>query len=36
MNIDLRQRGIDGIQSDVSIRGGSFEQVLILIKWNKN
>ena len=31
VNIDLRQRGIDGIQSDVSIRGGSFEQVLILI-----
>lgn len=31
INIDLRQRGIDGIQSDVSIRGGSFEQVLILI-----
>ena len=31
VNIDLRQRGIDGFQSDVSIRGGSFEQVLILI-----
>lgn len=31
VNIDLRQRGIDGIQSDVSIRGGSFEQVLILL-----
>ena len=31
INIDLRQRGIDGIQSDISIRGGSFEQVLILL-----
>ena len=31
VNIDLRQRGIDGIQSDISVRGGSFEQVLILI-----
>ena len=31
INIDLRQRGLDGIQSDVSIRGGSFEQVLILL-----
>ena len=31
VNIDSRQRGIDGIQSDISVRGGSFEQVLILI-----
>ncbi len=31
VNIDLRQRGIDGIQSDISVRGGSFEQVLILL-----
>jgi iron complex outermembrane receptor protein len=29
--VDLRQRGIEGVQADVSIRGGSFEQVLILI-----
>lgn len=29
--IDLRRRGIDGMQSDISIRGGSFEQVLLLI-----
>ena len=29
--IDIRQRGTLGIQADVSIRGGSFEQVLILI-----
>ncbi|MGF7139003.1 TonB-dependent receptor plug domain-containing protein [Roseimarinus sediminis] len=30
-NIDLRQRGINGMQSDISIRGGSFDQVLILL-----
>ena len=29
-NIDIRQRGQFGIQSDVSIRGGSFDNVLIL------
>ena len=29
--IDVRQRGVHGIQSDVSIRGSSFEQVLLLI-----
>lgn len=29
--IDLQRRGIDGMQSDISIRGGSFEQVLLLI-----
>lgn len=29
--IDIRQRGTLGVQADVSIRGGSFEQVLILI-----
>ncbi|MBI9072741.1 MAG: TonB-dependent receptor [Melioribacteraceae bacterium] len=29
--VDVRQRGTEGIQSDVSIRGGSFEQVLVLI-----
>ncbi len=31
MNIDLRERGVFGIQSDVNIRGGSFEQNVILI-----
>ncbi len=30
-NVDIRQRGPQGVQSDVSIRGGSFDQVLILI-----
>lgn len=29
-NIDISQRGQFGIQSDISIRGGSFDQVLIL------
>lgn len=30
-NIDIRQRGINGVQADVSIRGGSFDQVLLLL-----
>ena len=30
-NIDVRQRGNNGVQSDVSIRGGSFDQILILL-----
>jgi len=29
--IDIRRRGIDGMQSDLYIRGGSFEQTLVLI-----
>ncbi len=29
--IDVKQRGPEGIQADISIRGGSFEQTLILI-----
>ncbi len=29
--VDLQQRGVDGIQGDVSIRGGSFEETLIMI-----
>lgn len=29
--VDLRQRGLIGIQSDVSIRGGSFDQVMVLL-----
>ncbi|MEC8273419.1 MAG: TonB-dependent receptor [Bacteroidota bacterium] len=31
INVDNRERGGQGIQSDISIRGGSFEQTLILI-----
>ncbi|WP_430815885.1 TonB-dependent receptor [Carboxylicivirga sp. RSCT41] len=30
MNVDVRQRGPLGIQADVSVRGGSFDQVMIL------
>jgi len=29
--VDLAQRGVAGVQSDVSIRGGSFEETLIMI-----
>lgn len=29
--IDIRQRGANGVQADISIRGGSFDQTLILI-----
>lgn len=29
--MDIRRRGANGVQSDVSIRGGSFDQVLVLI-----
>jgi iron complex outermembrane receptor protein len=29
--LDVRARGLDGVQADVSIRGGSFEQTLILL-----
>ncbi|MCF8345978.1 MAG: TonB-dependent receptor [Bacteroidales bacterium] len=29
--IDIRTRGVKGIQSDISIRGGSFDQSLILL-----
>lgn len=31
LNVDIRQRGDYGVQADVSIRGGSFEQCLILL-----
>ncbi len=30
-NVDVRQRGSNGVQADVSIRGSSFDQVLILL-----
>ncbi|MDP4278561.1 MAG: TonB-dependent receptor plug domain-containing protein, partial [Bacteroidota bacterium] len=29
--VDIRQRGSDGVQSDISLNGGSFDQVLILL-----
>lgn len=31
VNVDVRQRGSHGVQADISIRGGSFDQTLILI-----
>ena len=31
VGVDLQQRGVDGVQGDVSIRGGSFEETLIMI-----
>jgi vitamin B12 transporter len=31
IGVDVRQRGVNGIQSDISIRGASFEQTLILV-----
>ena len=30
-SIDVRQRGVDGVQADLSILGSSFEQVLVLV-----
>ncbi len=29
--VDIRQRGVHGVQADLSIRGGTFEQTLVLI-----
>ncbi len=29
--VDVRQRGVHGVQSDIGIRGGTFEQTLILV-----
>lgn len=29
--VDVRQRGTDGVQADISIRGGTFDQLLILL-----
>lgn len=31
LSADVRQRGPEGVQADISIRGGSFEQTLILL-----
>lgn len=31
VGLDIRQRGTGGVQSDISIRGGSFDQVLVLL-----
>ena len=29
--LDIRQRGVGGTQADISVRGGSFDQVLVLL-----
>lgn len=29
--VDVRQRGANGVQADISVRGGTFDQVLILL-----
>lgn len=29
--LDLRQRGVNGVQADLSIRGGTFDQALVLV-----
>jgi iron complex outermembrane receptor protein len=34
--IDIRRRGINGMQSDLYIRGGNFDQTLLLIDGIKN
>ncbi|HEX7585026.1 MAG TPA: TonB-dependent receptor [Prolixibacteraceae bacterium] len=31
LSIDVRQRGPNGVQADISVRGGSFDQTLILL-----
>ncbi len=31
LNVDIRQRGNHGVQADVSIRGGNFDQTMILL-----
>ncbi|WP_321286031.1 TonB-dependent receptor domain-containing protein [uncultured Sunxiuqinia sp.] len=31
LSVDIRQRGTHGVQADVSVRGGSFDQTLILL-----
>lgn len=31
LSFDVRQRGVHGVQADISVRGGSFDQTLILL-----
>jgi iron complex outermembrane receptor protein len=31
LHVDIRQRGVQGVQSDIGIRGGTFDQTLILL-----
>jgi vitamin B12 transporter len=35
VGVDVRQRGVMGVQPDITIRGGTFDQVLILINGTK-
>jgi iron complex outermembrane receptor protein len=35
IGVDIRQRGVGGVQADVGIRGGSFEQTLLLLNGMK-
>lgn len=31
VGVDVRQRGVEGMQTDISLRGGSFDQIAILL-----
>ena len=31
LSVDVRQRGVHGVRADISVRGGSFDQTLILL-----
>ncbi len=31
LSVDVRQRGVHGVQADISVRGGSFDQTLVLL-----
>lgn len=31
LNLDIRQRGVHGVQADISMRGGTFDQTLVLL-----
>lgn len=31
LSVDVRQRGVNGVQADISVRGGTFDQTLILL-----
>ncbi len=31
LNVDIRQRGGQGVQADINMRGGTFEQVLVML-----
>lgn len=31
IGVDVRQRGVEGVQTDISIRGGTFDQIAVLL-----